>query len=130
MVPTLRPGDLITVESAGLRVITTGEIVVFKREGRLVVHRVANILATPVSLTDGKFRGRLNPTHLVTRGDRAGRDDSATSISELVGRVTQIERGSKHVRLRSNLTPSEKVISRMLLFSDRATFLYLRIAAL
>jgi signal peptidase I len=130
MVPAMRPGDLITVESADLLRITLGEIVVFKREGRLVAHRVTAIFAAPAQLTDGNAREQLSHTRLITRGDRARHDDSAISSSELLGRVTQIERGSRRVRLRKKLTKADNVICRLLRLSNRVTGLYLRVSAL
>jgi signal peptidase len=122
MVPALRPGDLITVESAKAAEISPGEIVVFVLSGRLVVHRVT---AKVTAKTD-------NPREplLATRGDRARRDDPVVSGGELLGRVTQIERGSRRVRVRNSLSAAQKVVCRLLRVSDRATSLYLRVSAL
>jgi signal peptidase len=118
MLPAMRPGDLLTVESASLNEISPGEIVVFARSGRLVCHRVTAIA------------GNAREPLLATRGDRARRDDPLVSSSELLGRVTQIERGNRRVRLRTRLTAAEQVICRLLRVSDRATSLYLRVTAL
>jgi signal peptidase I len=130
MAPAMRPGDLITVESADLRGITLGEIVVFIREGRLVAHRVIAIFTAPAQLIVGDTHEPLSQTRLMTRGDRARHDDPAVSSSELLGRVTQIERGSQRMRLRNKLTTADHVICRLLRLSDRATGLYLRVSAL
>jgi signal peptidase I len=116
MVPVLRPRDLISVEPASLSEVSAGEIVVFAREGRLIAHRV---VARSMSTGEG---------HIVTRGDRTRRNDAAVSSAELVGRVTRIERGRSRVRARLNVV--QQVICRVLRFSDRATYLYLRLAAL
>jgi signal peptidase I len=118
MVPTLRPGDLITVESARAGEIRPGEMVVFALSGRLVVHRVIAKTGDP--------REPL----LATRGDRARRDDPVVSSVELFGRVTQIERGNRRVRPRNRLTPAERLVCRLLRVSDRAASLYLRVSAL
>lgn len=118
MLPAMRPGDLITLESAEVEEISHGEIVVFVRSGRLVCHRV--------TATAGKAREPL----LATRGDRARRDDPLVSGSELLGRVTQIERGNRRVRLRTRLTTGEQMVCRLLRISDRATSIYLRVTAL
>jgi signal peptidase I len=126
MVPSMRPGDLITVERACAEEISPGEIVVFAREGRLVVHRVT----AKVPATAGNPGEPLLKTRLLTRGDRARRDDPLVSSSELLGRVTQIRRGSRAVRLRTRLSAAEQVFCRLLRISDRATSLYLRVSAL
>jgi len=122
MVPALRPGDLITVESAAAAEISPGEIVVFALSGRLVVHRLAAMLPAKTG----------NPRDLLmaTRGDRARREDPLVSSGELLGRVTQIERGSRRVRPRNRLNAAEQVVCRLLRISDRATALYLRVSAL
>jgi signal peptidase len=130
MVPAMRPGDLITLESASLREIAPGEIVVFARSGRLVAHRVKAIISAPVPTANSKSGEPRLRNRLLTRGDRARRDDPMVSNSELLGRVTQIERGNRRVCLRTSLTAADRVISRLLRISDRATFLYLRVSAL
>jgi signal peptidase len=118
MVPAIRPGDLISVERARMMELSAGEIVVFAREDRLVVHRL-------VAKTESKGAG-----YLVTRGDRTRRNDALVSSAELLGRVTHIERGGFGVRTRARLSMAQQVICHMLCFSDRATYLYLRLAAL
>ena len=118
MVPAIRPGDLVSVERASAAEIAPGEIVVFAREGRLIVHRV---VAKTGSLGDG---------YLVTRGDRTRRNDALVSSAELVGRVTEIARGRCRVRARARLNMEEQMTCHVLRFSDRATYLYLRLAAL
>ena len=117
MVPAIRPGDLVSVERARAGEIAPGEIVVFMREGRLIVHRVVARTGSP---GDG---------YLVTRGDRTRRNDALVSSAELVGRVTQIGRGHCRVRPRTRLNVAQQMICQVLRFSDRATYLYLRLAA-
>jgi signal peptidase len=117
MVPAIRPGDLISVERARVEEISSGEIVVFKREGRLVAHRVVARTGIP------------SESYLVTRGDRTRRNDALVSSAELVGRITRIERGGFRVRLASRLNIVQRTISHLLRFSDRATYLYLRLAS-
>jgi signal peptidase I len=118
MLPAIRPGDLVTVESVKVEEISPGEIVVFACEGRLVCHRVTAIA------------GNAGEPLLATRGDRARRDDPLVSSSELLGRVTQIERGHRRVALRTRLSAADQMICRLLRVSDRATSLYLRVTAL
>jgi signal peptidase I len=114
MAPAVRPGDLLAVEKASLSQVETGEIVVFARDGRLVAHRL-------VAKAEG---------HLITRGDRARRNDSPVASAEFVGRVTNIERGGTPVHARKRPSIAQQAIAHVLRFSDRATYLYLRLAAL
>ena len=116
MAPTIRPGDLVLVERTGVPEISTGQIVVFARHGRLIVHRVVV-----------KSSGRGEPI-LVTRGDRTWRDDRLVSSPELIGRVTHIERNDSTVSTPPRLNLTEQVICRLLRFSDRATCFYLLLA--
>jgi|CZKC01.1.fsa_nt_gi signal peptidase I len=126
MVPAMRPGDLITVERAGTAEIAPGEIVVFARSGRLVVHRVTGITAVPGFAKSGNEGERL----LQTRGDCARWNDPIVRGSELLGRVTQIERGSRRMRPRTTLGTAQQVISRLLRISDRAARFYARVSPL
>jgi signal peptidase I len=118
MLPAMRPGDVLTVETASVQEISPGEIVVFACAGRLVCHRVTAIA------------GNARQPLLATRGDRARRNDPMVSGSELLGRVTQIERGNRRVRLRTRLTAAEQMVCRLLRISDHATSLYLRVTSL
>jgi hypothetical protein len=109
---------VLTVEAVSLGQLSAGEIVVFAREGRLIAHRL-------VARTESAGVG-----YLVTRGDRTRRNDALVSSAELLGRVTRIERDGSEVRARSRLSLTQRLICSVLRFSDRATYLYLRLAAL
>ncbi len=118
MAPTVHPGDVVSVERVSAREISPGEIVLFAREGRLIVHRVRTVA------------GDSFQPLVVTRGDRMRQNDAAVSSSELLGRVTRIERRGRNVRLANRLSPAQQVICGLLRISDRATYLYLRLCAL
>jgi signal peptidase I len=117
MAPSIRPGDLVSVQPASVTEVSPGEIVVFAREGRLIVHRV-----TFSTSSNGE-------PHLVTRGDRARRNDAPVSGSELIGRVTRIERGPSRISVPSRLNFEKQAICRLLRFSDRTTYFYLYVAS-
>jgi signal peptidase len=118
MAPAMRPGDLLSVEAAGMGEVSPGDIVVFAQDCRLIAHRL-------VAKSE-----RAGKSYLVTRGDRTRRNDGLVSGRELVGRVTRIERGGFRVSAGSQLSLTQQFICRLLRFSDRATYLYLRLAAL
>ena len=89
MVPSIHPGDVISVHHAGLSEMSPGEIALYLREGRLFVHRVVTRAGSP------------NRPLLVMRGDRLSKADPPVCSSELLGRVHLIER----LACRSNRLP-------------------------
>ncbi len=125
MVPSILPGDLISVQRANVSEISRGEIVVYAREGRMIVHRVVGCTDGPEQpiVTESK-----NP--LITRGDRVRHNDSPVSSSELLGKVISIERGNFQRRPVPGLHGWGRMIVQLLRYSDHATYLYLRLAAL
>jgi signal peptidase I len=118
MAPSIIPGDLISIQRAGLREISPGEVVLFLQKGRLFVHRVVCSAE------------RLDQPCLITRGDRLCHNDPPVSSSEFLGRVISVERGNR--RIESTAQPSgwKRVIVRLLQTSDYATYAYVRLAAL
>src|ERR1700681_2170915 len=119
MVPSILPGDLISVQRAGLSEISPGEIVLYSREGRLFAHRVV------------ACAGSHDDPRLITRGDRLSHNDPPVSSSELLGRVTSIlcadGRDLRQIQPAARLSAWEQLILRVLRTSDRATYLYLRL---
>lgn len=80
MLPTLWPGDLLTVESRHPEQVVPGEIVLYMRQDRFFIHRIVG----------QKLAG--NEALLVTRGDCMSEDDPPVQSSELLGKVTEIWR--------------------------------------
>lgn len=117
MVPSIHPGDVISVQRACLSEISPGEIALYTREGRFFAHRVV------------ACAGSGEPPFLVLRGDRLRYNDPPISSIELLGRVHFIERGRRQFQPASGLSVWERVIVRLLRSSDRATSLYVRIVA-
>jgi signal peptidase I len=120
MVPSILPGDFVSIHRATPQEISPGEVVLFSRNGRLIIHRVVDRKSAATEHNPGELR-------LITRGDRVLQDDPPVSSLELLGRVVSIERGSRKVELPD--AGSNSLIIRLLRSSDRATYLYLRLAA-
>jgi signal peptidase I len=122
MVPSILPGDLISVQRAGMSEISSGEIVLYSRDGRLFVHRAVACTNCP------------EQPLLITRGDRHDHNDPPVYSAELLGRVTSIQRtngpSSRQVELPAQTLGSNNLMLRALRTSDRATYLYLRLSAL
>lgn len=117
MVPAVRPGDLLSIERATLNEISQGEIVLFAREDRLFAHRVVEKANGPHEL------------HLITCGDRLLQNDPPVSATELFGRVTSIQRG-KQILPANQVSAMQLFLGPLLRSSDRATYLFLRLAQL
>jgi hypothetical protein len=94
--------------------IVLGEIVLFRRAGRLFAHRVlARVDSAPEA-------------YLATRGDRMRRSDPLVTRLELLGRVMYIEGQLGLVQPRRHLNAAEWLLSCLLRLSDRVTCLYVR----
>jgi signal peptidase I len=120
MVPSILPGDFVSIRRAKLQDISQGEVVLFLRNGQLIIHRVVGRKAAATADSPGESR-------LITRGDRVRQDDPPVSSLELLGRVFCIERG--FLKLEPLESESNPLIVRLLQSSDRLTYLYLRVAA-
>ena len=89
MLPTLWPGDILTVQSVRPEQVAPGEIVLYMRQDRFFIHRIVSR-----DLTRDK-------AFLVTRGDCVFEDDPPVGRSELLGRIVEVRRpGSTSVPVR------------------------------
>jgi signal peptidase I len=85
MLPSLFPGDVLTIRRCDPREIVAGDIVFFRREGRCFAHRVAE------RMTGG------TACRMRTRGDALTDCDPPVSESEVLGRVTHVERNGRRL---------------------------------
>lgn len=81
MLPSIYPGDILTVHRTEIVRVAPGDIVLYARKGRLYAHRVVE------KILDGE--GIL----LLTRGDTLAENDPPVSAAELLGQVASIVRG-------------------------------------
>lgn len=81
MMPMVWPGDVLTVCRGKLAEMEPGQIMLYRRAGELVAHRVAHI--------DGDL--------LITRGDSIKHYDSPVRESDVVGRVVSVVRQGRAV---------------------------------
>lgn len=122
MVPSVWPGDILTVRSHDATEPLPGDIVVYRRDGRLVTHRVVEVrkpesevrISNPESLTPA-----LPGVEFVTRGDRVRQNDAPISKDEILGRVVSLKRGLQD-RV-PHRTPANRLASWILRYSDFAT---------
>jgi hypothetical protein len=80
MLPTLWPGDVLTVQSVDPEQVEPGEIVLYMRHDRFFIHRIVS--------TDL----RHDKAFLVTRGDCMFEDDSPVDRNELLGKIVEVRR--------------------------------------
>ena len=74
MAPLVRAGDRLRLGAAALGDLRPGQLVAFRRGGRLVVHRVVARDATGV----------------VSKGDALSHRDAPVPVGDIVGRVTTV----------------------------------------
>ena len=79
MIPAVWPGDVVTVRRCDVAELQPGQIVLSRRGGRLVAHRITFI------------RGDL----VTTRGDSLQHDDPPIDESAVVGRVMSLVRNGR-----------------------------------
>jgi Peptidase S24-like len=97
MMPSIYPGDLVTVRSESIAGMRCGEIVLFLLGGRFFVHRV---------MRKWPERDRVV---FAARGDALNQEDPSVDGTQLLGRVTSILRRGKPVKFAARLRPSMKV---------------------
>lgn len=117
MLPSVWPGDILSVRRAEISQVFIGDIVLFERDGRLCAHRVVDkIVAT-------------DQTYLVTQGQQVCSTDPPVSSRELLGLATSIERGRLRIDPRAGLRMQWRILSVVLRRSAFATRLMLHLLA-
>lgn len=104
MFPAVRPGDVLVVDRTGSSEVAPRDIVLFARERRLFAHRV---------IANGGFGLR-------TRGDAMPAPDAPVEENELLGRVSFIVRGGKHILPRRTSRIGERVVAQLVQRSEVA----------
>lgn len=80
MAPAIRSGDRLTIDPAALGAIDVGDVVLYRLDRQLVVHRAI----------------ALEP--LLLQGDALAEPDSAAGEREILGRVVEVEPRGRRVR--------------------------------
>jgi signal peptidase I len=80
MIPSIYPGDLITVRAASPSEISTGEVVLVFRERRFWIHRLVCRVSTGKEFL------------LTTKGDALDQTDPRVGSNQILGRVIRIDR--------------------------------------
>lgn len=113
MLPSIWPGEILTVKAKSLDQIQRGDVVLFTREGRLFIHRNLGQTKTLLEL------------RLRTRGDAMPHPDEPVSAYELLGRIESVERDSQEVPVPA-CTLARRCAGLLLAHSNRLRSLTLR----
>lgn len=102
MLPTLRPSDILTIQSADWRSVEPGDIVLVVRNEEMVIHRLLRIVALP------------GGSQLILRGDALPHNDPPAQASELLGKVCRIERKHRIIFPGREVPPVSRVLGKVL----------------
>jgi len=90
MLPTIWPGDTLIISRLDGRELRQGEIALFQREGRFIVHRVRSKTTSSIK-------------QVLTRGDAMLQHDAPVCSDDLLGKVDFILRNGRKIELSRNL---------------------------
>ncbi len=87
MYPSVKPASIIYIEPIEKGTLpVSGEIIAWKRDSGLVVHRLVRIIK------------KYSQTYFITRGDSSAFEDELVTVDQIAGRVIRIENpGGKFV---------------------------------
>ncbi len=114
MMPTLWPGEVLTIQAQSFDLVRPSEVVLFSRDGRFFIHRVV---------------GKLNvypETKLITRGDALPSVDALVSRIEFLGKVVSVRRGEREIPVPA-CSRTRRWIGLALTYSVRLRSLALRL---
>jgi len=108
MLPAVWPGDTLLIERVESQKVSEGDIVMFGRDRRLVVHRVIGRIETPAE------------SMIVTRGDAMPEPDPPIPERDLLGKVSVILRNGKLIAPRRTPRLTERTMAALIRRSDIA----------
>ena len=87
MLPWVRPQDIALIRQTAVENVRCGDIVLFRREDQLFVHRIV------------KKQGPIEAGQLLPKGDAHPTADGLLNERELLGRVVRIHRNGRRIDL-------------------------------
>jgi signal peptidase I len=114
MLPSIWPGDILTLRRAHASDIHPGKLVLYARDNGFVVHRAV----------------RCNRDALITRGDALRGNDAPVQPSRVLGEVVAIQRGRSRLIPRERLNRALKLFRWLLRRSGRLRGLAMRLYSL
>jgi len=113
MIPSIWPGDSLILSRLNHHDVQPGHIALYKREGRLLIHRVV------------VCRGR--DPFVVTRGDSMPEADLPVLAKELLGKVDFIVRNGKSIAPARRIGPTQRALAAVVQSSDLGARAVIRI---
>ena len=102
MLPTIWPGDMVHIESKTGGELVVGDIVLVQQEKHVLIHRLMS--------TDG--------VQWITRGDAVPQNDPPIMPTDVLGRVTQIQRHNRAIKSTSRVMILQRALAWMLCHSQ------------
>jgi signal peptidase I len=87
MLPWVRPGDIAMIRTANAETLRCGQVVLFRRNDSLFVHRIVN------------KKGPLEAAQIFVKGDAHPTSDGLMEQGELLGRVVWLYRKGRRIDL-------------------------------
>jgi hypothetical protein len=87
MLPWVRPQDIALIRQTAMENVRCGDIVLFRRENQLFVHRIV------------QKQGSMEAGQLLAKGDAHPTSDGILKEQELLGRVVRIHRQGRRIDL-------------------------------
>lgn len=107
MAPLIRHGDTVVIEHGDVP-LRIGDVVVAKRQGAIVAHRLVHR-----EMEEGR-------EHFLTRGDACGGIDPPVRRDQIIGKVVEVRNREGRVRLDSRLfRGANLLIARLYYVSER-----------
>lgn len=114
MLPSIWPGDVLVIDRVESVQISNGDIVLYRRDRRLIVHRIV------------KTRHCPREGMVLTRGDAMPAPDLPVSEHDLLGRVSWILRRDRCITPRPGVSVTERCIALLVRRSMIAAQLFVR----
>jgi signal peptidase I len=114
MLPSLWPGDILTIEGTSCHVPAPGDIVLVLRNQRAFIHRVE------------EKRDCGGQLQWITRGDAVPQNDPPVAASEVLGRVSSIQRNHRTIVPRRQPSTTARLLAWMLCHWGRFRSICLR----
>lgn len=114
MLPSVWPGDIVSVEGGSMDAIAPGDVVLYSRDDRFFIHRV-------IETSESGF---------IIRGDAAPQSDPAIARSHVLGRVSGIRRNGKTITPKPGLAGVMRILGWILCYCDSLRSAVLRMQSM
>lgn len=111
MLPSIWPGDILSIEPRTSDEIVPGDIVLVSRQSRFFIHRAVERRAS----------------YWITRGDSVPQNDEPATDVEVLGKVALIHKTSGSVVPKLQLSPLNRILAYMLCHWDSLRCFALRV---